>query len=135
MSEQKETVRRGFVGAGVVTALLAVGFVIFAGTTPIATAMFGWLATVGVLLFAAGVRERVSLGGATVGWPRIGAVGMAILALGSTTLGFVQLLDVPGGWRLFNGVAMLFVGFVLVLFALECWLGGVGMDSETFAVE
>lgn len=135
MNERKETVRHGFAGAGFVTVLLAVGFAVFAGLTPFSLGMIGWLAAAGVLLFVAGVRERLSVGGATVGWPKLGAVGMALLALGSITLGFVQLLDLPGGWRLFNGVAMLFVGFVLVLFALECWLGGVGMDSETFVVD
>ncbi|MFC4439300.1 MULTISPECIES: hypothetical protein [Natrialbaceae] len=135
MSERKETVRHGFTGAGIVTMLLAVGLVAFGGVTPVTGFLAGWLAIVGTLLFVAGVRERVSVGGATVGWPRIGAVGMAALALGSTTLGFAQLLTGSGGWQLFNGIAMLFVGLYLVWVALECWLGGVRMDQETFAVE
>lgn len=135
MSERKETVRHGFAGAGLVTVLLAIGLVVFGGVTPVTGLLAGWLAIVGTLLFVAGVRERVSVGGVTVDWPRIGAVGMAALALGSTTLGFAQLLSGPGGWQSFNGIATLFVGLYLVWVALECWLGGVRMDPETFAVE
>ncbi|WP_293027791.1 hypothetical protein [Natronococcus sp.] len=135
MSDRKESVKRGFAVAGAVTLLLAVGIVVLAGTTPVTLLLFAWFATAGGLLLVAGVRERISLGDTGVGWPRIGAVGLATLALGSTTLGFTQLLAGAGGWTLLNGVVMLFVGFALVLFALECWLGGAGMDPETFAVD
>jgi hypothetical protein len=135
MSERKETIRRGFAGAGFVTVLLAVGFVVFAGVTPLSAFMAGWLGIGGALLALAGVRERVSLGGSSVGWPKVGAVGLAALALGSTTIGFTQLLTGTGVWQLANGVVMLFVGLYLVFVALECWLGGVRMGPETFAVE
>lgn len=131
MSDRKDRLRRGFLGVGVVTLVLALGIVVLAGPTPVTAALFGWLAVGGCLLVAAGSRERI----AGVGWPRIGAVGLAVLALGSTTLGFTQLLAGAGGWTLLNGVVMLFVGLALVLFALECWLGGAGMDPETFAVD
>lgn len=131
MSDRKDRLRRGFLGVGVVTLVLALGIVVLAGTTPVTAALFGWLALGGCLLVAAAVRERI----ASVGWPRIGAVGLAVLALGATTLGFVQLLAGAGGWTLLNGILMLIVGLVLVLLTLECWLGGVGIASETFAVD
>ncbi|ELY65760.1 hypothetical protein [Natronococcus jeotgali] len=131
MSDRKDRLRRGFLGVGVVTLVLAVGIVVLAGTTPVTAALFGWLAVGGGLLIVAGVRERLG----SVGWPRIGAVGLAVLALGATTLGFTQLLAGAGGWTLLNGLVMLVVGLALVLLALECWLGGVGISAETFAVE
>ncbi|MDG5819173.1 hypothetical protein [Natronococcus sp. A-GB7] len=131
MSDRKDRLRRGFLGVGVVTLVLALGIVALAGPTPVTAALFGWLAVGGCLLVAAAVSERL----AGVGWPRIGAVGLAVLALGATTLGFVQLLAGAGGWTLLNGLVMLIVGLVLVLLTLECWLGGVGMDPETFAVD
>ncbi|WP_394739144.1 hypothetical protein [Natronococcus roseus] len=131
MSDRKDRLRRGFLGVGVVTLVLAVGIVVLAGPTPVTAALFGWLAIGGCLLVAAAVRERL----AGVGWPRIASVGLAVLALGATTLGFVQLLAGAGGWTLLNGILMLVVGLVLVLLTLECWLGGVGIAPETFAVD
>jgi hypothetical protein len=135
MSDRKDTVRRGFVGAGLLSGLLGVGFVVFEGVTPVSLFVVGWLGLAGALLVVAGVRERVPIGGSAVGWPKLGAVGLGVLALGSTTLGFTQLLIGTGGWQLANGVIMLLVGLYLVFVALECWLGGVRMDPETFTIE
>lgn len=137
MCGRKNTVRRRFAGGGAVTLLLAgVLAVLFGGpTTPVALAVLGWLAIAGSALLVAGVRERISLGATTVGWPRVAAFGLATLALGSTTLGFARLFGGGGGWALLNGLVLLLVGLVLVRVALECWLGGVRTDEETFAVE
>ncbi|RQG91023.1 hypothetical protein [Natrarchaeobius chitinivorans] len=137
MSERKDTVRRGFAAAGFVTILLAGGIVVFWGglSAPGAAWQIGWLVIVGLTLFAAGVRERLPLGVRTVGWPRVAAVGLALLAVGSSTVGFATLLSGPSGFGLLTAAVTLFVAVYGGLFALECWFGGLRMDEETFAVE
>ncbi|RQH01926.1 hypothetical protein [Natrarchaeobius oligotrophus] len=137
MSERKETIRHGFAAAGFVTILLAAGIVVLSGGLPASgTAwLIGWFVAAGLALLVAGLRERLPLGVTTVGWPRVAAVGLALLAIGSSTVGFATLLSGPSGFGLVNVAVTLFVAVYVGFVALECWFGGVRMDENTFAVE
>ena len=131
----KQSLRRRFLGGGVASLATAVVLVVLGDSTAVSLLPAAWLAVGGGALLVAGRRERVSLGAATVSWPRIGAFGLAIIALGSSTLGFLQLLEGPDGWGWLTAGIALVVSLLLAFVALECWLGGVGLDEEAFAVE
>ena len=133
----KENVRRRLVGGGVVSLVILAILLLVVGTptTVAAAAPFAWLAVGGLALLLAGQLERLPLGVVTVGWPRVAGVGLAVLALGSSVIGFGQLLVVPGVWGLLQATLAVLVGLLLAFGALECLLGGVGLDEETFAVE
>lgn len=133
----KESVRSRLVGSGVVTLVLVGLLVLVAGVPTRAPEQFliAWLAVGGIALLLAGRYERLSLGVASVGWPRVAAVGLAILAVGSSTIGFLQLLAAPSTLGLLQATLALFVGLLLAFGTLECLLGGVGLDEETFVVE
>ncbi|SEW13555.1 hypothetical protein [Natrinema salifodinae] len=138
MSGLKAVVRRGFAGGGIATLLLA-GLFLIGGepTQPSTLAMTAWLAAVGVALFIAGTRERVILGTRTVGWPRLAAVGIGVLAVGWGIVGFSQLreFETAGGPWLLTAAITLFSLAYFAWFARECWTGGYYLDEETFAVE
>lgn len=133
----KESVRRRLVGGGVVSMAMAAVLVLVVGApATLAEALpFAWLAGGGLALFAAGWRERLSLGVATVGWPRVAALGLAILAAGSSTIGFGLLLTGSGALSVLQGLLGLFVALLLAFGALECLLGGVAIDEHAFVVE
>ncbi|WP_049927708.1 hypothetical protein [Halopiger goleimassiliensis] len=133
----KESVRRRLVGGGVVSiGMLALLLVVVGAPATVPEAIpFAWFGVGGLALLVAGRRERVSLGGTSVGWPRVAGVGLAVLALGSSVLGFAYLLVAPDAWSLLRAALALLVGLLLSFGALECLLGGVGLDEETFAVE
>ncbi|AFZ73298.1 hypothetical protein [Natronobacterium gregoryi] len=133
----KERVRRRLVGGGVVTLVMVGLLAILTGvpTRGVDLLPFAWLAAGGVALLLAGRYERLPLGVVPVGWPRVAAVGLAILAVGSSTLGFLQLLANPSMLGLLQVGLALFVALLLAFGALECLLGGVGLDEETFVVE
>ncbi|MEY7848779.1 hypothetical protein AB7C87_06190 [Natrarchaeobius sp. A-rgal3] len=132
-----EDVRRRLVGGGAISAGGVVILVVLAGvpTTPAEAIPVVWIGVGGVLLVLSGRLERLSLGVTTVGWPRVGAVGLAILAVGSSTVGFVQLLEASGWFGLLNAVFALGVALILAFGALECWFGGLQIDEDAFAVE
>lgn len=130
------TLQRRFLGGGLVTLAVAVGLPVLGGlTTAIDLFLVSWLAVGGVFLVVAGTQNRVPLGIATVGWPRIAAVGLAVLSLGSSSFGFMQLLTSPSGWGLLNAGLALLASLVLALATLECVLGGVQLDEELFSVD
>lgn len=133
----KRSLRRRFVGGGVVSVLLAVVLVALSegATTPAAVVPIAWLVAGGGALLVAGRTERLPLGVTTVGWPRVAAVGLAVLSIGSSTIGFLQFLTGPAGFGWLTGTITLVVALLLALATLECWLGGVGLDEEAFAVE
>ncbi|MDF9744559.1 hypothetical protein [Natrinema salsiterrestre] len=138
MSGLKPVVRRGFAGGGVATLLLAGLFVISGGFRSSTTlVLIGWLTAVGIALLLAGTRERVVVGGRTVGWPRLAAVGIGILAVGSGGFGLSQLrgFAVASGPWLLTVAGTIFVLAYFAWFALECWTGGRYLDDEMFAVE
>ena len=133
----KRSLRRRFVGGGVVSLLMAGVLVALSGspTNPAALFPVAWLVAGGGALLLAGRRERVPLGVGTATWPRVGAFGLALLALGSSTIGFLQLLEGPAGLGWLNAAVPIVVSLLLAFVALECWLGGVGLDEEAFVVE
>lgn len=138
MSGLKTVLRHGFVGGGVATLLLA-GLFVFAGdpTGPVMPVLAGWLAVVGFALLLAGTRERVTVAGRTVGWPRVAAGGIAVLGIGAAGFGVAQLRSLEtasGPWLLAVAVTVFGIGYV-AWFALECWAGGRRLDEEMFAVE
>ncbi len=102
----KQSVRRRFLGGGFVSLAIAGGlFVAFGAPTQLEDLLLlSWLAIGGLALVVAAAVERLPLGVVSVSWPRIGAVGLAVLALGSSTVGFVQLLEVSGWVGLLNAV-------------------------------
>ena len=137
MTRLKPIVRRGFAGGGVATLLLAGLFAVGGGTEPTTLLLAGWLAAVGLSLLLAGRRERVTVGGRTIGWPRVAAVGIGLLAVGSSAFGLSRLRRFAVGetmWLL-TGLVTLFVLGYLAWFALECWRGGWQLDDAMFAVE
>ncbi|WP_222917052.1 hypothetical protein [Natrinema sp. SYSU A 869] len=138
MSGLKTVVRHGFTGGGVATLLLAGLFVVSGGsTTPSTLLLIGWLTAVGVVLLLAGTRERLAIGDRTVGWPRVAAVGIGILAVGCGGFGLSQLrgLEATSGPWLLTATATVFAMGYLIWFARECWTGGRQLDGEMFAVE
>ncbi|QCW03090.1 hypothetical protein [Natrinema pallidum] len=138
MSGLKTVVRRGFTGGGVATLLLASLFVISGGFRNSTTlALTGWLTAVGIVLLLAGTRERIVVGSRTVGWPRLAAVGIGILAVGAGGFGLSQLrgFEVASGPWLLTVAGTVFVLGYFAWFALECWAGGWQLDEEVFAVE
>ncbi|MFD1563407.1 hypothetical protein ACFR99_07590 [Haloarchaeobius amylolyticus] len=137
MTGLKAVVRRGFAGGGAATLLLAGLFAVGGGTEPMTLLLAGWLAVVGLSLLLAGRRERLTVGGRTVGWPRVAAVGICVLAVGSGVFGLSRLRQFAVGsttWLL-TGLVTLFVLGYLAWFALECWRGGWQLDDAMFAVE
>jgi hypothetical protein len=138
MSGLKTVVRHGFTGGGVATLLLAGLFVVSGDfQDPVTLFLIGWLAAVGVVLVLAGTRERLRLGSQAVGWPRLAAVGIAILAVGCGGFGLSQLRNfaVASGPWLLTVAGTVFVLAYFAWFALECWAGGWQLDEEMFAVE
>ncbi|MBZ6494275.1 hypothetical protein [Natrinema longum] len=136
MSRLKDIVRRGFAGGGIATLLLA-GLFVLGGPAPSTLLVAGWLAIVGLSLFLAGIRERVPVAGRLVGWPRVGAAGIAAFAIGAVGFGLSQLytLEVASGTWLLAVAITVFVPGYLAWFALECWAGGRRLNDEMFAVE
>lgn len=138
MSGLKAVVRRGFAGGGFATLLLA-GLFLVGGdfAAPSTLLLTGWLAAVGVVLVLAGTRERLSVGGRTVGWPRVAAVGIAILAVGCGAFGLSQLrqFEVASAAWLLTAVMTVFALGYFAWFASECWTGGRRLDDELFTVE
>ncbi|RZH68104.1 hypothetical protein [Natrinema altunense] len=138
MSGLKTVVRHGFTGGGVATLLLAGLFVVNAdAAAPSMLLLIGWLAAVGVVLLLAGTRERLVVAGRTVGWPRVAAVGIWILAIGAGAFGVSQLrtLEIGSGTWLLTAAMTVFAMGYLAWFARECWTGGRQLDDEMFAVE
>lgn len=138
MSGLKTVVRHGFAGGGIATLLLA-GLFLVGGdpTAPSTLVLAGWLAAVGVALFLAGTYERLVVGGRTVGWPRVAAVGVGLLAVGCGGFGLSQLRDLEpasGPWLLTVAITVFVLGY-FAWFALECWTGGWRLDDELFALE
>ena len=141
MTGLKTVVRRGFAGGGAATLLLAVLFAVGSGgrdgREPTTLLLAGWLAAVGLSLLLAGRRERLTVGGRPLGWPRVAAVGISVLAVGSGVFGLSRLSQFAVGntrWLL-TGLVTVFVLGYLVWFALECWRGGWQLDEAMFAVE
>ncbi|ELZ18848.1 hypothetical protein C478_00160 [Natrinema thermotolerans DSM 11552] len=138
MSRLKTVVRRGFTGGGVATLLLAGLFVVGGEPGAVSTLVpAGWLGAVGVTLFLAGTRERLAIAGRTVGWPRVAAVGICLLAVGCGGFGLTQLGAFAVGsvpWLLTAALTVFAVGY-FGWFARECWTGGRLLDAEIFAVE
>lgn len=138
MNARKRLVRRGLAGGGFVTLLLAAAFVALDPvTTPATIGVVAWLALVGAALLVAGRRERVDVGSRTVGWPRLAAVAIALLALGWGTISVVALLEGDGITGLGSLELVLTAGMVAYFawFARECWLGGELIPEETFVLE
>ncbi|SDR15097.1 hypothetical protein [Natronobacterium texcoconense] len=133
----KEEVRSRLVGGGVVTLVIVGLLAVLIGVPTRGAELLplAWLGGGGLALLLAGRYERLPLGVVTVGWPRVAAVGLGILAVGSSTFGFLQLLANPSMLGLLQVGLALFVALLLAFGALECWLGGVGLDEETFVVE
>ncbi|OIB58294.1 hypothetical protein [Natrialba sp. SSL1] len=130
------TLQRRLLGGGLVALLVAAGLLTLDGAGDTLTQfIMGWLAAGGALLVIAGLQSRFPLGVATLGWPKLAAAGLAILSVGSSTVGFLQLIVAPVGWGLLNGILAVLAALVLALGALECWLGGVLLDEELFAVD
>ncbi|OLZ39807.1 hypothetical protein A6E15_01880 [Natrinema saccharevitans] len=138
MSGPKTVVRRGFAGGGVATLLLAGLFVVGGESGAVSTLVpAGWLGAVGVTLLLAGTRERLAIAGRPVGWPRVAAVGVCLLAAGCGGFGLTQLDEFATGsvpWLLTAALTVFVMGY-FGWFARECWTGGRLLDEETFAVE
>ncbi|MFA9417075.1 hypothetical protein [Natrinema sp. HArc-T2] len=137
MTGLKAVVRRGFAGGGGAALLLAALFAIGGGTESTTLLLAGWLAVVGLSLLLAGRRERLTVGGRTLGWPRVAAIGIGVLAVGSGAFGLSRLRQFAVGsttWLL-TGLLTIFVLGYLAWFALECWRGGWHLDDAMFAVE
>jgi len=137
MTGLKAVVRRGFAGGGAATLLLAVLFAVGGGTEPTTLLLAGWLAVVGLSLLLAGRRERLTVAGRTLGWPRVAAVGIGILAIGSGAFGLSRLRQFAVGstmWLLTSLITIFVLGY-LAWFALECWRGGWLLDDAMFTVE
>ncbi|ADD04847.1 uncharacterized protein Nmag_1267 [Natrialba magadii ATCC 43099] len=131
-----ETLQRRLLGGGLVALLVAASLLTLDGAgATLNQFIVGWLAAGGALLVVAGLQNRFPLGVATLGWPKLAAAGLAILSIGSSTVGFLQLFVAPAGLGLLNGILAVLAALVLALGALECWLGGVLLDEELFAVE
>lgn len=139
MSTKKTVVRHGLTGGGFATLLLAGSFVVALGvpTTPSTVGVVSWLVLVGSAMLVAGLRERVSIGSTTVGWPRVAAVAVAAIALGWGAISLASLYAGDGITGLGPFEAVLTLGMVAYFawFARECWVGGARIDEETFAVE
>lgn len=133
----RTVIRRGLVGGGVATLLLAGTFLVALGTAPSTFAVVGWLAAVGAAMVAAGRRERIAVGPATLEWPRLAAVAIALLAAGWAVGSAVSLYAGAGLTGLGSIEIVLTVAIVgyFAWFARECWVGGGVLDEETFAVE
>lgn len=127
--------RRLGVCGGVTLAVVAGLFALGGPTTTIDLFLIGWLAFGGLALLVVGVRDRLALGVTTVGWPRIAAVGLAVLSVAASSVGFLQLLTAPGGWGILTACLALGTSLILAFGALECGLGGVQLDEELFTVE
>ncbi|SFB83971.1 hypothetical protein SAMN05444422_102321 [Halobiforma haloterrestris] len=134
---RKEDVRRRLAGGGAVSIAIAGLLVLAVGTptAPTEVLPFAWLVVSGAALLAAGRLERLPLGVVAVGWPRVAAVGLAMLSIGSSTLGFGRLFTASDIFGLAQAALALFTALLLALAALECLLGGVGLDGEAFLVE
>lgn len=138
MSTQKTVVRHGLTGGGFTTLILAGSFVVLGDpTSPTPLALVSWLVVVGGAMLVAGLRERVSIGSTTVGWPRVAAFAIATLAVGWAVISFASLLEGESITGLGPIEAVLTVGVVsyFAWFARECWVGGATIDETTFAVE
>ncbi|THE63933.1 hypothetical protein D8Y22_15910 [Salinadaptatus halalkaliphilus] len=133
----RDRIRRTLAGGGALTLAMVVVLLAIADvpTAPAQLLPIAWFGVGGALVILAGRRDRLSLGTVRVGWPRVAAVGLALLAIGSSTLGFVQLLVGTGGWGLAQAAISLLVSFVLAVGALECLLGGVAIDEDAFDIE
>jgi len=94
MNRRKAIIRRGLTGGGVATLLLAASFVAALGvpTTPSLLLLVSWLGVVGSTMVVAGRRERVSIGSTTLGWPRVAAIAIALLAVGWAAVSVAGLL-------------------------------------------
>ncbi|NGM68122.1 hypothetical protein G6M89_03695 [Natronolimnobius sp. AArcel1] len=133
---EKDAFRRRLLGGGLLSLVLAGGLALSLEPTELLTWLpTAWIGTGGLALLIAASVERLPLGVTTIGWPRIAAVGLAILALGSSTFGFVQLLTGASSLSLVYAGFALVAALALSIVTLECLLGGVGLDGETFAVE
>ncbi|QLK27510.1 hypothetical protein HYG81_07890 [Natrinema zhouii] len=138
MNAGKTIVRRGLTGSGVATLLLAASFVVLGSpTTPSTLLLISWLVVVGSAMVAAGHRERVSIGSTTLGWPRVAAIAIALLAIGWAAVSVAGLLANETVTGLGPLEAVLTVGVVgyFAWFARECWVGGASLDEETFTVD
>ncbi|MXV61733.1 hypothetical protein GS429_06565 [Natronorubrum sp. JWXQ-INN-674] len=139
MNTRKRVVRHGLVGGGFVTLLLAASFGLALGVpTTVSTALlFFWLVVVGTAMFAAGRWERVVVGPAVIGWPRIAAFAIVALAVGWTAISVTSLLEGDGVTGLGPVEVVITAGMVgyFAWFARECWVGGARIDEETFAIE
>ncbi|OVE85310.1 hypothetical protein [Natronolimnobius baerhuensis] len=132
----KAAFRRRLLGGGLLSLVMAVGLAVaLEPTTPTAWLPVAWIGIGGLALLTAAGLERLPLGVVTIGWPRVAAVGLGILALGSSTFGFVQLLTEASSLSLIYAGFALVAALALAIVTLECLLGGVGLDEETFAVE
>lgn len=133
----KDTLRRRFLGGGLLSLVVAgvLVFVLGVPADPVAWLPIAWLVVGGAALLVAGARERLPLGVTTVGWPRVAAFGLGVLAIGSSTFGFLHFLEGGGALGLLNAGVAIVLAMVLALVALECWLGGVGIDEDAFVVE
>ncbi|MFB1063822.1 hypothetical protein [Natrinema sp. H-ect4] len=139
MNRRKAIIRRGLTGGGVATLLLAASFVAALGvpTTPSLLLLVSWLGVVGSTMVVAGRRERVSIGSTTLGWPRVAAIAIALLAVGWAAVSVAGLLAGETITGLGPLEAVLTVGVVgyFAWFARECWVGGASIDDETFVVD
>ncbi|MFP8951591.1 hypothetical protein ACLI4Z_01285 [Natrialbaceae archaeon A-arb3/5] len=127
-------IRGNLVGGGVVTLGMVV---VLIGATGVPTGAADllpvvWFTVGGVLLLAAGRLDRFPLGVTSVGWPRTAAVGLAILAAGSSALGFLQLMIGTDGWDFVQAGMSLVLSLFLAIGALECWHGGIALDEDAF---
>ncbi|WP_436345337.1 hypothetical protein [Natronorubrum sp. FCH18a] len=139
MNAKKTVVRHGLAGGGFVTLLLAGMFVVALGV-PTTLSMLGvvsWLVLAGATMLVAGLRERVTIGSRTVGWPRVAAVAIAMIAVGWGTISLAALVEGDGITGLGAFEVVLTAGMVgyFAWFARECWVGGGRIDEETFAVD
>lgn len=139
MSEQKGVIKHGLAGGGFVTLLLAGFFVVGLGI-PTSTSMVGivlWLVLVGTMMLVAGLRERVILGPATLEWPQVAAIAIAVLTLGWVTISLAGVLTGQTMTGLGSLEAVLTLGMAAYFgwFARECWVGGDWIDDATFTVE
>ena len=139
MNSKKAVVRHGLAGGGFVTLLLAGTLVVALGvpTTPSMLGVVSWLVLVGATMLVAGRREHIRIGSRTVGWPRVAAVAIVMIAVGWGAISLGSLLAGDGITGLGPVEAILTVGMVgyFAWFARECWVGGARIDAETFAVD